>query len=283
MKNRLNSILLSQGHSCLGILLLGLLTSGLCQAEPKPEPNPQENTPAESGDWQPLYRGKLDDFRIYFRGQGYIDDVHSQDVYVAEPEQIHVRKGTNGVIVTKVPYGYYHVKVDYRWGAKGGSMNAGLMTHVDLASKCVKDNRPQSIEINMKQDSPGSIWLASKLGPFGSTFIKKGTKHYLPEDLGGIAHDASPFSNRTILAHYPDAKPNSHPHGEWNTLEAIVRGGESVEIIYNGHTVNYVTKLRALKAGSKEPGPQLVEGGIGLQSEGQEIFYRNFVIKPLNP
>jgi len=162
-------------------------------------------------------------------------------------------------------------------------MNAGLMTHVDLDSKCVKDNRPQSIEINMKADAPGSIWLASKLGPFGSTFIEKGTKNYLPEAQGGIARDASPFRNRTILARYPDAKPNSNPHGEWNTLEAIVHGSESVEIIHNGHTVNLVTKLLAPKAGSKEPGLPLVEGGIGLQSEGQEIFYRNFVIKKLKP
>jgi hypothetical protein len=263
--------------SCLWILLPGLLAIGPCLAEV------EKSSSAEQGEWQSLYRGKLDDFRIYFRGQGYINDVHSQKVYVAEPKQIHVRKGTNGVLVTKVPYSYYHVKVDYRWGAKGGSMNAGLMTHVDLASKCVKDNRPQSIEINMKQDCPGSIWLASKLGPFGSTFVKKGTKNYLAKDKGGVAHDASPFSNRTIFAYYPEAKPNSHPHGEWNTLEAIVRGAESVEIIHNGHTVNLVTKLHAPKTGSKDTGSPLVKGGIGLQSEGQEIFYRNFVIKKLKP
>lgn len=271
----------------VGIAAVSLtsLTTTTIQAEPDSSSTatPEKNASTGKDDWQPLYCGNLDDFRIYFRGQGYIDDVHSQDVFVAEPKQIHVRKGTNGLIVTKVPHSYYHVKVDYRWGAEGGSMNAGLMTHVDLDSKCVKDNRPQSIEINMKADAPGSIWLASKLGPFGSTFIEKGTKNYLPEDQGGIARDASPFRNRTILARYPDAKPNSNPHGEWNTLEAIVHGSESVEIIHNGHTVNLVTKLLAPKAGSKEPGLPLVEGGIGLQSEGQEIFYRNFVIKKLKP
>ena len=270
---------MNQRFSYLWILLLGLLAAGPCPAGPEPG----KGTSAGSGDWQPLYRGKLDGFRIYFRGQGYIDDVHNQDVFVAEPGQIHVRKGTNGLIVTKVPYSYYHVKVDYRWGARDGSMNAGLMTHVDLASKCVKDNRPRSIEINMKQDCPGSIWLANGLGPFASTFIKKGTKEYLPADKGGVAHDASPFGDRTIFARYPDGKPNSRAHGEWNTLEAIVRGAESVEVIHNGHTVNLVTKLLAPKTGGKDPGPPLVEGGIGLQSEGQEIFYRNFVIRKLKP
>ncbi|MBT8043427.1 MAG: DUF1080 domain-containing protein [Verrucomicrobiae bacterium] len=257
--------------------LLCVISFGLCQAEP------EKKAIDEAAEWQSLYHGKLDDFRIYFRGQGYIKDVHQQDVYVAEPKQIHVRNGTNGVLVTKVPYSHYHVKVDYRWGAKGGSMNAGLMTHVDLDSKCVKDNRPQSVEINMKEDCPGAIFLASKLGPFASTFVKKGTNVYLPQKQGGVAHDASPFGNRVILARYPEAKPNSRPHGEWNTLEAIVRGADLVEIIHNGHKVNHLTKLTAPKKGSKEPGPPLVKGGIGLQSEGQEIFYRNFVIKKLKP
>lgn len=236
-----------------------------------------------SADWQPLYRGTLDDFRIYFRGQGYIDDVYKQDVFVAEPGQIHVKKGTNGLITTKAPYSHYHVKVDYRWGAKGGSMNAGLMSHVDLNSKCVKDNRPRSVEINMLAKAPGSIWLASKLGPFASSFVDKRGKTYLPEAEGGKAHNASPFSKRTILANYPGKTPNSNPHGEWNTLEAIVHGADSVEIIHNGHTVNLITNLRDTKKGSKEPGEPLVWGGIGLQSEGQEIFYRNFVIKELKP
>ena len=75
------------------------LTSLTIQAEPDSSSTatPEKTASAAKDDWQPLYRGKLDDFRIYFRGQGYIDDVHSQDVYVAEPEQIHVRKGTNGL------------------------------------------------------------------------------------------------------------------------------------------------------------------------------------------
>ena len=270
----------------LAALTLGSFsTVAIATPETKAVPENKTNKSATpSTGWKPLYRGTLDDFRIYFRGQGYIDDVNKQEVFVAEPKQIHVRKGTNGLITTKVPYSHYHVKVDYRWGAEGGSMNAGLMSHVDLNSKRIKDNRPRSVEINMKADAPGSIWLASKLGPFASSFVDKDGKTYLPQVQGGKAHDASPFRKRTIFAHYPEEKkPNSKPHGDWNTLEAIVHGADSVEIIHNGHTVNLITNLRDLKKGTKEPGKPLVKGGIGLQSEGQEIFYRNFVIKELNP
>ncbi len=238
---------------------------------------------AADKEWTPLYTGKLDDFRIYFRGQGYIGEVHDQKIFLAEPNQIHVINGTNGLLVTKQPYRHYHVKVDYRWGTEGGSKNAGLMTHVDLESKCVTDNRPRSIEINMLYSSPGSFWLASELGPFGSTFIEKAARRYLPENAGGVLHHATPFGDRTIYARYPDDKINTNPYGEWNTLEAIVHGSDSVEIILNGHVVNRLTNLRIPKEGTKEPGEPLVEGGIALQSEGQEIFYRNFVIKKLNP
>lgn len=235
------------------------------------------------GDWEPLYKGTFDDFRIYFRGQGYIGDVNDQKVFRAEPDGIHVVKGTNGLIVTKVPYAHYHVKVDYRWGAEGGSKNAGLMTHVDLDSKLVKDNRPRSIEINMKHDCPGAVFLASGLGPFASAFVKEGTRTYLPEKDGGIEHHGTPFGDRVISARYPDGEMNTRPYGEWNTLEAIVRGSESVEIILNGVVVNRLTDIRDVKPGTKEAGEPLVEGGIGLQSEGQEIFYRRFMIRELEP
>ncbi|MCU0779505.1 MAG: DUF1080 domain-containing protein [Akkermansiaceae bacterium] len=266
------------GRCLRGVSLAGLVAAAAVSAE-----TPASPPPGPAGDWLPLYRGSLDDFRIYFRGQGFIDDVHQQDVFRAEPGQIHVIKGTNGLIVTKSAYSHYHVKVDYRWGAGNGSMNAGLMTHIDLTSKVVKDNRPRSIEINMKADSPGSIWLAGNLGPFGSTFVAKGTRNYLPEEDGGVAHDATPFGDRTVFCRYPGGTVNTRPHGEWNTLEAIVRGADSVEIILNGHTVNRLYRIRLPQEGAKEPGAPLAEGGIGLQSEGQEVFYRNFMIRKLDP
>ncbi len=244
---------------------------------------PENSSSKKINEWQPLYKGTLDDFRIYFRGQGYIREAKDQKVYVAKPNEIKVLEGTNGVLVTKTSHSHYHVKVDYRWGAKGGTMNAGLMTHVDLSSKQIKANRPQSVEINMRQDAPGSVWLAASLGPFGDSHVQKGTKTYLAKNEGGVAYKASPFGKRTILARYPDGKPNSKPRGEWNTLEAIVHGGESIEIIHNGVVVNRVTNLIDIKKGTKKPGTLLIKGGIGLQSEGQEVFYRNFEIKPLIP
>lgn len=269
--------------SCRWIVLPLLLAAAASGAVPPAiAAAPSSDPSASAAEWEPLYNDSLDDFRIYFRGTGYIDDVNAQDVFIAEPGQIHVRQSTNGLITTKIPYSYYHVRVDYRWGDPNGSKNAGLMTHVDLESTAVRDNRPLSIEINMKEDAPGSIWLASELGPFGSTFIEEGTKRYLPEDQGGQPHDATPFGDRTIHARYLNDQLPTNPDGEWNTMEAIVRGAESLEIIVNGQVVNRLYDIRLPLEGEKQPGPPLTEGSIGLQSEGQEIFYRNFEIKKLS-
>ena len=262
--------------SRFGVLFLSLgIMACNCHAD--------EGGSGNKGGFEPLYQGSLDGFRIYFRGTGYIADANKQDVFLAEKEYIHVKKGTNGLITTKKPYTHYHVKVDYRWGKQRASMNAGLMSHVDLNSKCVEDNRPKSVEINMKADAPGSFWMASKLGPFSNTFVEMGTDRYLAKDKGGVARLANPFGKRTVLARYPGDQPNSNPHGAWNTLEAIVLGADSVTIIHNGVVVNKITNLRDPMKDRKEPGEPLMSGGIGLQSEGQEIFYRNFMIKELKP
>lgn len=42
-----------------------------------------------------------------------------------------------------------------------------------------------------------------------------------------------------------------------------------------------VYDIRQADTETKKPGAPLVSGGIGLQSEGQEIFYRNFLIRKL--
>jgi len=288
---------------CCLILLFGLICVAPLQAESPPE--------SDEG-WISLYNGTLDDFRIYFRDYGYIEDGQNQQVFLAEPDQIHVVEGTNGLIATKIPYSHYHVKVDYRWGEKGSSGNAGLMTHIDIHSKAIEDNRPRSIEINMLQTAPGSLLMAHRLGPFSRTFIaeddaKNNTSFlgrmrtilatfldeddtesntYLSEKEGGIPFELDPFDNkdRVVYANYPESgKPNTHPPGQWNTLEAIVRGSESIEIVLNGVTVNRAYDIRDVKEGSQNPGAPLTEGSIGLQSEKQEIFYRNFMLKKLEP
>jgi hypothetical protein len=109
----------------------------------------------------------------------------------------------------------------------------------------------------------------------------QGSGGFLPHEDGGVARLIDPFKDRTVYGNYPDGKVNANPQGEWNTLEAIGRGAESVEIIHNGHVVLRVHDIREADTATKKPGAPLDSGGIGLQSEGQEVFYRNFLIRKL--
>lgn len=60
------------------------------------------------------------------------------------------------------------------------------------------NNRPRSIEINMRHDSPGSVWMAKALGPFGASFVNEGSGNYLPQKDGGVPRLIDPFKDRTV-------------------------------------------------------------------------------------
>ena len=81
-----------------------------------------------------------------------------------------------------------------------------------------------------------------------------------------------PIGNRCIKD--PDAEK---PTGEWNTVELICLGDESIHIV-NGAVVMRLTKARRLDGA--EPAP-LTAGRILLQSEGAEIFYRDIELQPI--
>ncbi len=70
-------------------------------------------------------------------------------------------------------------------------------------------------------------------------------------------------------------------NAERNTRETILHGLKSVEIIHNGHVLARVHDIRHADTETKKPGAPLDSGGIGQQSERQETFYRNILIKKL--
>jgi hypothetical protein len=74
---------------------------------------------------------------------------------------------------------------------------------------------------------------------------------------------------------------------DWNTVEVIVRGGDSVEHVVNGNTV---FKAEHLQQPGERPDTwrELASGRIAFQAECAEVFYRNIEIRaiaggPLKP
>lgn len=201
---------------------------------------------------------------------------------------IHAPTGASGHLVTAKEYGYYRVRVDYRFSPENGVENAGLLIHFDLAQAATLKtaSRPRSIEVNIQkgENSVWTLWAAAQLGPYITSTVKPGTQTtaspaYLPASQGGVAFTADPWGSRTIYS----AMPNSDkPKGEWNHGEASVHG-DSGSFWLNGQLRCAGWDFQA-RANANNPTPRVryARGALALQSEGHQIWYRNFEIMELD-
>ena len=70
---------------------------------------------------------------------------------------------------------------------------------------------------------------------------------------------------------------NEKPGGEWNTVELVCFGEDCIHIV-NGKVVMRLHVPRRID----DPNPLPVTSGpIILQSEGEEVFYRDIECKPI--
>ena len=70
---------------------------------------------------------------------------------------------------------------------------------------------------------------------------------------------------------------NEKPTGEWNTVELITLGDDSIHIV-NGKVVMRLHGPLRIDADLPTP---VTSGPIILQSEGAEIFYRDIQVRPI--
>lgn len=201
---------------------------------------------------------------------------------------IHAPTGAKGHVVTAKEYGYYRVRVDYRFSPENGTENAGMLIHFDLGQAATLKNvsRPRSIEVDIQKgdNSEWTLWAAAQLGPYITTTVKSGTETsaspaYLPAAQGGVPFTADPWGSRTIFS----AMPNSDkPKGEWNHGEASIHG-DSGSFWLNGQLRCAGWDFQA-RANASNPTPRVRygRGAIALQSEGHQIWYRNFEIMELD-
>jgi hypothetical protein len=263
-----------------------LLWAGLACARPAAA-QPGAATAADSG-WVPLCNGKnLDGFNLFLNGAGLVPTAgHSE--FAIDSGMIHAPAGAAGHLVTLKEYGYYRVRVDYRFGPENGVENAGLLIHFDLQQAATLKNvsRPRSIEVNIQkgENSEWTLWAAAQLGPYITTTVKPGTQAtaspaYLPASDGGVAFTADPWGSRIIYS----AMPNSDkPKGQWNHGEASIHG-DSGSFRLNGQLRCAGWDFQA-RANADNPSPRVRygRGAIALQTEGHPIWYRNFEIMELD-
>jgi hypothetical protein len=256
----------------------------------------QATPPAkEDSGWVSLSNGaNLDGFYAYFQDEGVVE-LAKQDAFVVEGGLIHVPKAhaggyTNkeGHLITLKEYSWYRVRLDYRFSTDMSSQNAGLVIHIDNRAALVgkiKTLRPRSIEINMRrlESSQWTLWSATNLGPYISTTVKPGTTDFQAKADGGVDWTNDPWGSRIIRTTLPQSEK---PMGEWNHGEALVLGDSMLVCTLNGRLRTQGWNFR-LRGSPNDPDPAkrvpCERGGIGVQSEGQEIWYRNYEIMELEP
>jgi hypothetical protein len=202
----------------------------------------------------------------------------AQAKFTVENGMIH-GGGSYALLVTNREFGYYRIRVDYRFGAAVGSDgNAGMMILMDNeGAKTVTALRPRSIEINCRRDRdyPWTLWSATNLGPVMATTVKPGTALFQTKADGGVPYTVEPAGNRILESAY--ANPELPP-GTWNRGEALVLGDSGLFYL-NGRFRTASWKWRVDQGGKQV---RVARGGVGLQTEGFDIWYRNWEIQELD-
>jgi hypothetical protein len=258
-------------------------------------------TAADSG-WRPAFNGtNFNGLYVYAVGTGVVNiagdsavvrigsQTNTNAMFRVDSGYIRVNGMPNGYIGTVRQYSHYRARVQYRWPAgTSGSANAGMLVHIDSAQVRAagfnnSNNRPRSIEVNMKRDlnDPMSIWAAQNLGPAISAYVQDSSiaiPLYVP--TGGTRWTANPSGNRTIRSSLTNPELAL---GQWNTGLYELRGSDSGTFTLNGQMRMKIYDFRASTTSSgAASAPKYGRGNVVLQSEGATIFYRNFEIQELD-
>jgi hypothetical protein len=291
---------MQQQTICVIAFLLAFGTSLSGIAEP---PSDGRAVAASDSGWIRLFDGRsLRGWHPQIQNQKTGED--PAKYFQVDDGAIHVYKdqaaGTavpNGYLATDAEYANYHLRMEYKWGAKKfkprmmAVRDAGLLYHVTRPDSVW----PRCVECQIQEGDVGDCFTVRgvqlvtsvEIVPIKTPGGVKKLPRHKPEADGGVLQKLGDSGIVRIV------KSHTHEREGWNTVELIVRGSQASEHIVNGETVFWATDLRELgsqplstplKPGEvdKRTWQPLAQGRIALQCEFAEVFYRNIEIRPLS-
>lgn len=182
-----------------------------------------------------------------------------------------------GHLYYKIPYSYYHLKLEYRFvgelqkGAPSYTLrNSGVMFHSqDPRTMPKEQDWPISVEFQM-------------LGGLGDG---------KPRPTGNMCSPGTNvvYNGKLDETHCINSKSKTYDGDQWVKAEIIVLGDSLITHIINGENVLQYSKpqigggvVNRFDPAIKVDGKLLKSGFIALQSEGQPVDFRNIQLKDLS-
>lgn len=168
------------------------------------------------------------------------DAAPANEVYTVNDGVITITGEPLGYMYTKEKYRNYTLELEYRWAENAS--NSGIFVLIEDPTNPF----PNGIECQLKAGQAGDFVL------LGGSDLNEYT---LPE--GATERPAFPVIDKL-------EESSEKPTGEWNKAKIVVLDGDIT--VY----INDVLQNRATS--------NVMEGHIGLQSEGEAIQFKNIVI-----
>lgn len=189
-----------------------------------------------------------------------------------------------GELRSRESFRNYRLRLQFKWGrmkwpprdGESTPRDSGILYHVHSAPGAEGRTWARSIELQIQEHDVGDLYAVGSEISVRSTPRKiKGTTlfDYDPRGEWRVFSQVPGKEGRCVKQ--PDAEK---PTGEWNTVEIICFGEESLHLV-NGTVVMRLHAPRRIDGPSPAPA---TSGPIILQSEGAEIFYRNIETMPIH-
>lgn len=262
----------------LGLLIAASAVAGYAQTVPT------VNLPKPDADgWIKIFRGdNLGDFSI-FTGTGSPasegNKAFGDPFFVVKGDTIRTDGSPGGQLIFKQNFSHYIMEVQLRW--PGNVFNCGVMTKIQWNANGIGSGLPQCVEVQGDPNQGmGQVWT---LGTPPTYITFKGKKdptgnRYIVDDTQPVTDHGGSYG---CIVGYPGwQKPypaTVTSHG-WVTITAENHGKDTAKHFVDGQKVMQYWNPRA---GTGTSAKSLVEGMVSIQSEGGEVWYRNWRIKLL--
>jgi hypothetical protein len=189
-----------------------------------------------------------------------------------------------GEMRTTRSFNNYHLRLQFKWGEKkwppraadATPRDSGLLYHVHAEPGAEGRTWARSVELQIQERDVGDLYAIGSTVAVRARSRRAGqTLEYIYDPAGPWTYFAQSLGAPGRCIKEPD---NERPTGEWNTVELVCLGPDSIHIV-NGKVVMRLHGPQTITT----PLPTLVTSGpIALQSEGAEVFYRDIAFRPID-